>query len=126
MSTIYAFLEENGLLHHFPEAEPPRAQECVSWRAPMSEEGQMKATELSAQEASDEVRQKRLAATSSSFEPMTQMQGHPQSYQSHTQAPNAQVATSITSGGIASYFQSVQQPGPAVNSISSRQPHTLH
>ena len=38
LATIYAFLEENDLLHLFPSFEPPTIPECPTWKDPFSEE----------------------------------------------------------------------------------------
>jgi len=110
LSTIYAFLEVHNLLEYYPEAEPPRAQECPSWRAPLSIDGQAKATELSAEEASNEVRQRRMVTASATVpEMITQTQGYPHMTSVYppisTKLPNQQP---VTHGSITGHFPSTQ------------------
>ena len=47
LATIYAFLEENDVLHLFPQAIPPKIPECALWRNPHSEEARQLRLDIS-------------------------------------------------------------------------------
>lgn len=111
LSTIYAFLEAHNLLHKFPSAEPPRATECPSWRAPLSEEGMAKTSELCIKDASNELRRPTAPSVGGLSE-----QGPPQGLYHSTFVPpqppaSNQHTTQHVNPAITDYYSSTQHAG---------------
>jgi bloom syndrome protein len=46
LATLYAFLDDNDLLHLFPDFEEPKLPECPTWRNPLSQEAAEKRQQL--------------------------------------------------------------------------------